>query len=486
MSASRTVLQEPTLDRPVVIVGGGLAGLAAFVELSRRKVPVVLLESRPRLGGRASSFVDRATGSLIDNCQHVAMGCCTNFLAFCETLGVANRFRREKTLWFVGPDRRVSRFSSGPWPAPLHLAGAFAGLKHLTWGDRLAIARGLRALARDRDGERLAGEGFGEWLARHGQAPGVVDRFWQVVLVSALSETVDRVNAAAARKVFCDGFLRHRSAWEVLVPTRPLGELYDAPISEWTGRVGGEVRTGTGVARVAVSDGRASGVVLRDNSVLAAGAVILAVPPWLAGDLLSEAGPLAETVGLERLEFAPIASVHLWFDRDVCPLPHAAFVGHMTQWVFNHARILDAVDGTEASEHGRFALQVVISAARGVGTDEAGRDGVIRNVLEELAGVWPAVREAKLIHARMVVEHKAALSMVPGVERHRPGQRTSVRGLFLAGDHTRTGWPSTMEGAVRSGYLAAEGVLEDLGRPEKLLRDDLPVARLSRWAYGLS
>jgi squalene-associated FAD-dependent desaturase len=464
---------------PVVIVGGGLAGLAAFLELSRRRIPVTLLESRPRLGGRASSFVDRATGSAIDNCQHVAMGCCTNFEAFCDTLLVTDFFRREERLWFVGPDKRISRFAAGPWPAPLHLAGAFGGLKHLTWRDRLAIAHGLRALARENNPERLAGQSFGDWLAHHGQSPGTIERFWHVVLVSALSETVDRVNVAAARKVFCDGFLRHHSAWEVLIPTRPLGELYDAPLADWTNRVGGEIRTGTGVSRVIVTDGRATGVVLRDGSELPASGVILAVPPWLVGDMLVEAGPLPETAGLDQLEFAPIASVHLWFDREVCPLPHAAFVGHLTQWVFNHARILRSPDKDT------HALQVVISASRGVGADDEGREGVIRRVVDELAAVWPQVRDAKLLHSRMVVESKAALSMLPGVERFRPPQRTALPGLYLAGDYTRTGWPSTMEGAVRSGYLAAERVLEDAGRAERIARPDLPVATLSRWLYGL-
>lgn len=464
---------------PVVIVGGGLAGLAAFLELSRRQIPVTLLESRPRLGGRASSFVDRATGSAIDNCQHVAMGCCTNFAAFCETLCVTDFFRREERLWFVGPDNRISRFAAGPWPAPLHLAGAFAGLKHLTWRDRLAIARGLRGLARENSQESLENKTIGEWLAQHGQSSGTIERFWQVVLVSALSETVDRVNVAAARKVFCDGFLRHRSAWEVLIPTRPLGELYDRPLADWTNPVGGEVRTGTGVSRVMVTDGRATGVVLRDGSALPARAVILAVPPWLVGDLLVEAGPLPETAGLDRLEFAPIASVHLWFDREVCPLPHAAFVGHLTQWVFNHARILRSPDKDT------HALQIVISASRGVGADEEGREGVIRRVIDELAAVWPQVREAKLLHSRMVVERKAALSMLPGVEQSRPPQRTALPGLYLAGDYTRTGWPSTMEGAVRSGYLAAECVLAEAGRAERIVQPELPVATLSRWVYGL-
>jgi squalene-associated FAD-dependent desaturase len=462
-----------------VIVGGGLAGLATAVGLGLHGRRVVLLESRPRWGGRATSIVDQTTGETIDNCQHVAMGCCTNFAHFCETVGIADCFRTEPMLWFIGPKGEQSRFAAGPWPAPLHLAGAFAGLKHLSWRDRWQLAWGLRALARLRpDGTETAT--FAEWLAKHGQSPRVCDRFWNVVLVSALSETLDRVNIAAARKVFVDGFLAHRKAWEVSIPTAPLGDLYGTAVQQWMEASGIETRMSAGVQSVEMTEGRVSGVVLRNGERIAAERVVLAVPSQLVAGLLPEAERgRAEFARLEQMEWAPISSAHFWLDREAIPLPHAALVGYRSQWVFNRTRL----QGTPISEGTGWSYQVVISASREL--DGENREAVLDGIVEELARIWPGVREARVLHRRLITEHRAALSMLPGVESLRPVQRTSIPGLYLAGDYTRTGWPSTMEGAVRSGYLAAEAILADTGHDAQVVRPDLPVGAWARVLMGL-
>ena len=462
-----------------IVVGGGLAGLAAAVGLGLHGQPVLLLESRPGGGGRATSIVDQATGETIDNCQHVAMGCCTNFLHFCETVGIADRFRREPTLWFIGPKGEQSRFEAGPWPAPLHLTGAFAGLKHLSWSDRWQLAWGLRALARARpqEDDRTT---FAEWLAAHGQSPRVCDRFWNVVLVSALSETLDRINVAAARKVFVDGFLAHRQAWEVLIPKAPLGDLYGAALQTWMDARGVETRMSAGVQSIELAGGRVGGVVLRTGERIAADRVVLAVPSPVVASLLPE--PIRsrpEVTGLEGLEWAPISSAHFWLDREAIPLPHAAMVGYRSQWVFNRTRLLDLAADTRSG----WSYQVVISASREMAGET--RDAVLDGILAELGRVWPEVPRSTVLHRRLITEHRAAVSMLPGVERWRPTQRTTVPGLYLAGDYTRTGWPSTMEGAVRSGYLAAEAILEESGQPANVVQPDLPVSLWARWTMGL-
>ena len=193
----------------VVIVGGGLAGLAAAAALGERGLAVTLLESRPRWGGRASSFADLATGESIDNCQHVHLGCGTNFRHFCRTVGIEPFFVREESLTFVAPDGRMSRFAAAPLPAPLHLFPSLLRLPYLSLSEKMRLARGLRQLA-GFDPAACGDETFLHWLQHHGQSPALIERFWHVVLVSALSETLDRIDIAHARKVFVDAFLANR------------------------------------------------------------------------------------------------------------------------------------------------------------------------------------------------------------------------------------------------------------------------------------
>ena len=445
-----------------------------------------MLESRPRLGGRASSFVDRTTGETIDNCQHVSMGCCTNFAHFCRSLGLDRALRRETTLYFIGPDGRTNAFQARPLPAPLHLLPAFRRLSYLSTPQLRTIARGLKALVKVR--ENAAGETFSRWLARHGQPEEVIERFWDVVLVSALSETMDRIDVLHARKVFVDGFLANRTGWEVQIPTIPLDNLYGTKVVDWLDHRGATVRLQAGVERVVIDGDRVIAAELRNGERLAADEFILAVPHERVLGLLPES--LAATpplASLGQLESAPISSIHLWFDRPVTELPHAVLIGRTSQWVFNRTALQHEAQG----EHGRPAasapnecyLQVVISASRNL--DGRSQESIIGEVVEELRSVWPAVGDAQLVHQRMVTEHRAVFSVLPGIDALRPPQQSPVANLQFAGDWTRTGWPATMEGAVRSGYLAAENVLSRLGRPEKILQPDLPVAFLSRLLLGL-
>jgi squalene-associated FAD-dependent desaturase len=478
-----------------VIVGGGLAGLAAATALAARGASCVLLESRPRLGGRASSFHDAASDTWIDNCQHVSMGCCTNFQHFCAQTGLAEFFQAQQALHFVGPRGRIHRFAAGPWPAPLHLAGAFARLSYLTWSDKLALARGLRALAREPATDR--GELFSTWLERQRQPPGAVRYFWQVVLVSALSETLDRVSVPAARKVFVDGFLAHREAWQVSIPTVPLEELYGGRLTQWLTEHGVELRLLTGAEACEVVEGRVTGVRLKSGEAVTGDEFVLAVPHQRVTSLLpSELAGHPQLAGLARLEPAPISSVHLWFDRPITDLPHAVFVEGLCQWLFcrtpkpgfsesRASRSRDVQETFEVSEDfgslRGWYYQVVISASREV--VQRPTEDVLRQVLAELTAVWPVVREARLLHSRQVTEHRAVFSPLPGSEALRPAQQSPLPNLQFAGDWTRTGWPATMEGAVRSGYLAAENILSHRGRPATVLQPDLPRARLFQWLF---
>ena len=467
------------VDRPrVVIVGGGLAGLAAAAALADRGVDLTLLESRPRLGGRASSFPDPVTGELIDNCQHVSMSCCTNLADFCGRVGTRDLFRKVGAIRFLGPRGESSTLEAGPLPAPLHLSGSFLRANYLTFGERLRVARGLLALRKARGD---SAEPMADWLRRHGQTDRTIERYWATVLVSALNERIEQMDVGHARKVFIEGFLRDRRGYEMEVPTVPLGELYGTRLETWLASKGVSVLPKTGVKGVSLSErGRVSGVTLRDGRTIPADYVVAAVPfDRVAGVLGAEVSASVEGLAdVGKIEASPITGIHLWFDREVCPVDHAVTVGRTIQWVFNHS----ALSGRRAPGGSGQYLQLVVSASYDlVGmSNEAIRD----LALDELAGLWPATRSAELIRWRVVTEHGATFAVRPGIDALRPPQRTEVPGLFLAGDWTATGWPATMEGAVRSGYLAAEGLLQDLGRPESLVRPELPGNWLGRLLLG--
>lgn len=453
----------PAVKSSVLVIGGGLAGLAAAVALAPRGFRVTILEARNRLGGRAGSFVEPGSGQLVDACQHVSMGCCTNYARLCETVGVRHLLAPQPVLYFMTPDRRVSRFKADPWPAPFHLGRALLGAHYLTAGEKLRIAYGLGMLLRqppNSDPPLL------DWLVRHWQTRRAIDRFWGVVLTSALNEAVDRVGLKYARKVFRDGFVAHRNGFTVEVPTVPLGRLYGEELRGWLDRHGVEVRLNAGVRGLAVRPHaaplRIQSLAMRDGSTLSADWYVLAVPFDRVADLLPE--PLAADpyfAASVSLAPSPITGVHLWLDRPTLTLPHVVLIDSLGQWVFNRGEVAP----------GEHYLQVVVSAARPL--RGLGRDEIQRQIVAELGRLFPAVQAANLVRAKVVTEHAATFSAAPGVDRFRPPQASPVGNLVVAGDWTATGWPATMEGAVRSGYLAAEAVLARCDRPERLLAPDL-------------
>jgi squalene-associated FAD-dependent desaturase len=446
-------------EQSVLIVGGGLAGLAAATVLAPRGFRVTLLEARNRLGGRAGSFQDPATGQLVDACQHVSMGCCTNFAHFARTAGIDHLMQPQPSLYFMTPDRRVSRFRAEDWPAPLHLARSFLQAHFLSAGEKARIGYGLQRLQHADDDQDPP---FRDWLARHYQTPRTIDRFWGLVLTSALNDTPDRVGLRYARKVFVDGFLRHPRGFQVEVPAVPLGRLYGEELQRWFTSHGVQVRLSEGVKRLHVGV-RVSRAELRSGERVHADWFISAVTFDRLLDLLPQERVENEPyfAGLRHLEVSPITSVHIWWDRPVLTLPHVVLVDGVGQWVFNRGE----------TSPGTWYTQVVVSAARqfrGLGQEE-----IQRSVIDELRRLFPAARAAQVVRARVVTEHAATFSAVPGVDRWRPPQESPLTNLFIAGDWTATGWPATMEGAVRSGYLAAEALLGRCGKSTRLVQPDL-------------
>jgi squalene-associated FAD-dependent desaturase len=436
-----------------VVVGGGLAGLAASVALGSAGYQVRLLEARPFLGGRATSYplnTADENGATIDNCQHVLLRCCINLLDFYQRLGgrdgIRDKVKFYREFYWIEPGGRMSVMKRGLLPAPLHFTESFARLKFLSPADKMSVARGLLAV-RSEYGKRTDLEQITmiEWLRQKKQTARAIERFWRQVLVSAINEELDRMAAVHGLQVFALGFLSRANAYEMGVPAVPLAELYSD--QAWAAYPDVTIEKRCAVQRVEISGGRVVRVVTPAGAITS-DAYVLAVP-------FERVAAVAPDLPLDASMFShsPITGIHLWFDRVVTQLPHATLLDRTIQWMFN-------------KKDGRY-IQLVVSASRSL-TDMSRAD-VIALALRELQEFFPNVAEAKLEHAHVVKEMRATFSAEPNLEAQRPVSATVVDNLFLAGDWTRSGWPATMEGAVRSGYLAAEAVTKSFGRAQKFL-----------------
>ena len=467
------------------MIGGGLAGLASAVALAEAGLEVCLLEKRPHLGGRATSYT-LPDGSEVDNCQHVTLGCCTNLSDFYRRAGAGGKIRFYDRLYFADRRGRRSTIEASWLAPPLHMAPSFLSFSALTLADKRGIARALLAIARAGGRPRgIESISMLDWLRRMKQTTGAIDRFWRVVLVSALDEELDRTDAQYGIDVFWKAFLASRGGYRVGIPSVPLAALYEG-CRDSLAQQGGLVRLRCGVREIRLRDGRFACAVLEEGSEVTAGACIAAVPHnaligLLPKEMSEEGGPLE---GLHRLRNSPITGVHLWFDRTVMAEPFLALLDHTTQWVFNKTLLYadgnSGGAGAGGADSGQY-LQLVISASYDLVSRS--RQEIIDLCRRELADVLPATREAQIVKATVIKEISATFSPEPGVDRWRPPQDIGVKNFFLAGDWTRTGWPSTMEGAVRSGYLAAEAALAGFGSPQKFLQPDLPFEGVSKfWA----
>jgi squalene-associated FAD-dependent desaturase len=438
----------------VIVIGGGLAGLASAVALGSADYQVRLLETRPHLGGRATSYPlntgDESSGTTIDNCQHVLLRCCTNLLDFYRRLGVGDRVQFHREFYWIEPGGRTSVMKRGLLPAPAHFTESFIKLRFLSLGDKMAVANGLLSVkyeyGKRADLERIT---MMDWLREKKQTPGAIERFWRQVLVSAINEDLERMAAIHGLQVFYYGFLANARSYEMGVPAVPLGELYSE--KAWSEYPQVKIQYRMPVQQVRLENGRASGVIV-DGKTIVADAYVLAVPFERVAGLVPEL-----KLDLSGFEHSPITGIHLWFDRAITDLPHATLLDRTMQWMFNKG--------------GGKHIQLVVSASRNL--TEMPRNEVIALALKELAEFFPKAKDAKLERAHVVKEVRATFSASPGLEAHRPVNTTSIPNLFLAGDWTRSGWPSTMEGAVRSGYLAAEAVTAAVGERQKFLLPDV-------------
>jgi zeta-carotene desaturase len=469
----------PTPSKPTVaIVGGGLAGLAAACALSNSGFKVTVFERRPFLGGRASSWEHPGTGEVVDNCQHVLFRVCTNLVEFYDRIGVTKQIRWFDQMNFIEPGGRVSVMKSSFLPAPMHTAPSFLNLSFLSTADKLSVSRALIPLTLTKQSDN--GKSFQNWLDQHGQTQGAISRFWHPILVSALSEELDRISVSAAAQVVRES-LKSPEARHMGVPALPLTDLYNAA-GDYVRARGGMVHFrcpvesfSAGSPQVAV---RIRGSQEDGSSEQRYDYLILALPFDALNSLLpdsAESSPLREKIS--QFENSPITGIHLWFDRQISDLDHAVLLDRTIQWMFHKSRLQPMRTQGENGSGGSY-IELVVSSSKTL--IDKSRTEIVDLALSEVREFFPAARQANLLKSTVIKEVNATYSPRPGIDAFRPTPVTPWPHVFLAGDWTATGWPATMEGAVRSGYLAAEALTRAAGNGQQFLSPDIAPSGLMR------
>lgn len=467
-----------TLNRSVVVVGAGVAGLNAAASLAQAGTGVTLLERRSWVGGRAYSYLHPALEEVVDG-QHVVVGCCTNLIDFCNTAGLADKIRwYDRQTWLepatTARPVRASTIEIGSLPTPMQYASSFLRAPTLSFADKLSIANGLLGLA---DGTpQQDAESVAEWYRRTGQTERAIRHLWEPIIIATLNDNADNCSMRYAGKVFYELFLKNSTGGRLGIPTVPLSEFYAAG-ADLVRAHGGCVELRSSVDQLTQQpDGRWQ-LHCADHNFIADD-VILALPFEQTQRLISTmslSDPGAEPARADLLAkmthftHSPFISILLWYDRQITDLDHAWLLDSTIQWFFHKSRIRNY-----PPDRGSY-VELVIAGSR---TElPMTREQILTPALAELQRFFPDVARATLLKSGILKEARATFSVTPGLDAHRPSQRTAHPGLYLAGDWTATEWPATMEGAARSGRLAAGHLL---GTPTRFLTPDLPPTGLMR------
>jgi len=465
----------------VIIIGAGVAGLAAAEALSRAGASIALLERKPYVGGRAYSYLHPALDEVIDS-QHVIVECCTNLVDLFQRCGADKHIRWYDSIPFLEPSTSSygvlrSDIGSGILPAPMHSALSFLAADMLSFRDKLGIARALLSFLRGYPASDA--EPFSDWLRRAHQSERAIRHFWEPVVVSTLNDSFERCSTRYAGQVFHELFLKNSRGSRQGIPTQPLSEFY-AHLAALTEKQGTTLHLRASIDRIQqFADGTWQAIDSNYEDYTAPN-LILALPFEQASRLIAtlpDDSPQRQQLlpAFQHFVSAPFTTIHLWLDRSITDLDQAALLDTRIQWMFNKSRIRRDEPG-EQNKSGEY-LEIVIAAS--FAELHRTREDILSSAVEELALFFPAMRQAKILKSGILKEARATFSVTPGLDAHRP-LANAGNGLYLAGDWTRTGWPSTMEGAARSGRLAAEAVAAACGQSSTFLTPDLPPSGFMR------
>jgi zeta-carotene desaturase len=474
--AETTQLDRSTATT-VTVVGGGVAGLSAACALADAGFQVTVLERRGYLGGRASSYLHPGTGEVIDNCQHVLFGCCTNLVDFYQRIGVSGKIFWDSRMTLIEPGGRRSTLKPSILPAPFHGLPTILTSSCYSLADKISLIFALSSrIAEQLFGVRLdPNRSLEDWLNRHHQTQGALERFWRLVIASALNADLDQISYPYAAKVIRELFLNSPQAGSMGMSTIPLSDLYRGAQNYLEARRC-NLQFNSNVESAVWDAELQQWTIQTQGREFQSQMLVLALPFEATAKLLPHmpATPGADQLAadLKELEHWPICSVHLWFDREITELDHAVLLDRDIHWMYHKSRWQPQRD-SKASY-----IELVVSASREFAT--LTREQAIARATSQLAEFFPEVKEAKLVKSALIKEMRATFGVPPGVDSLRPQAISPWPNCFLAGDWTATGWPSTMESAARSGYLAAEALCASLGDRRKILVSDLPPTGLMK------
>jgi len=450
-----------TVMKPdVIVIGGGLAGLSAGVDLVSRGISVLLVEQRQHLGGRTYSFVDETTGDVVDNGQHLLMGCYESARWLLKTIGSDTLATLQPSLHidFLHPVRGAGALHCPSLPAPFHLLGGLMSLRTLSLSDRLKLLRVGIELRKDpkQIEPKIASLTVHQWLDALGQSAENKRYLWDIIAIGSLNDDPKEVSALLFYRVLRSAFLGKRENASLLIPRVGLSELFVNPSINYVRSRRGEIMLGCGVDESLFDGARLKGVRCSDGEIREAQVFISAVPWYTASPLFSNAAGRLGWVVNGHLQSSPIITINLWFDRVVMDQDLVALLDSRVHWVFNKSKIYGIQNST------RQYLSLVISGA-GPFVNLSSEE-LVNAAVVDLHKFLPRTKVANVVHFLVLKEKRATFSPRPEAEQHRPASQTPVSNLFLAGDWTNTGYPATIEGAVLSGRKAAEGAAEFLGR----------------------
>jgi squalene-associated FAD-dependent desaturase len=460
VAGSHTTRENDPMGRraePVAIIGGGFAGLSAAAVLAERGERVLVIDARAQLGGRATAFRDRETGELVDNGQHVLFGCYSSTFEFLRRIDALDRVHVQPSLAvpYIDQNGRRSVLQCPRLPSPLHLLGGVLGWDALPWAERLAVLRLAGPLRRARAELKRTGSVSADppgtvtdWLIAHGQRGRLRSWLWEPLAVAALNQSPALASAGPFIRVLAQMFGTDPRDSALVLPTRPLNEMYAEPARQFIQERGGEVRLNA-LGRVVVEDGRVTAVDIRGERITTSR--VIAAVPWFDLPRLFVPAPPAQLAAVlaaaGAMESMPIVTVNLWYDRIIMDEPFVGLPGREMQWVFDKRIAF----GGSASH-----LSLVSSGATGL--TAMGRDELTALAAREVEEALPAARQSRLLRATVVREKNATFSLASN-QPVRPGTKTAVQGLCLAGDWIDTGLPGTIESAVISGHRAAHELL---------------------------